>query len=50
LAHPNAEVLALNIAGRNANGKAAYYVVLYRYYLSRTVTARGVFYGQVDYA
>lgn len=44
------EILAFNVAGRDVGREVAYYLMLYSYYLSGAVTARGVFYSQVGYA
>ncbi|WP_196232365.1 hypothetical protein [Bradyrhizobium japonicum] len=41
---------ALNVAGRDFDREAAYYVTLYCNYLCRAVAARSVVYSQVGYA
>jgi hypothetical protein len=45
LSHAEREVLALNVAGRDVRGGAAYYVTAYRYYFNRRAPARSIFYG-----
>lgn len=48
MCHARREVLAFNVACPNLHRDAAYYVAAYSYYVGGAVTARSVFYGEVD--